>query len=78
MDDCLYGCRPGTADRIKDILEEECILVKDKTRPEVFMRRRLLRGAGPESEIEEVKCCLYRAVYRQFSREGAGVGTYEE
>jgi hypothetical protein len=50
-----------TADRIKDILEEECILVKIRPGQKCSCGEGYYEVLVPESEIEEVKCCLYRA-----------------
>ena len=49
------------AERIKDILEEECILVKIRPVPKCSCGNGYYEVLVPESEIEEVKSCLYRA-----------------
>jgi len=49
-----------TAERIKSILEEECILVKIRLGPKCSCEDGYYEVLVPESEIEEVKNCLYR------------------
>ncbi|MDD2573559.1 MAG: hypothetical protein WCS98_08010 [Bacillota bacterium] len=50
-----------TAERIKDILEEECILVKIRPGQKCSCCEGYYEVLVPESEIEEAKDCLYRA-----------------
>jgi len=50
-----------TAERVKAILEEECILVKIRPGPKCSCGDGYYEVLVPESEIEEVKNCLYRA-----------------